>query len=91
MIAHSARMAMRGTQRDQGSQLNRYRIESNQPIVGRLWPAPGERQVEVRDRALAVTVAAKSYTAPGSEIRVVHVLTHEVVFRKPAAEHYTDA
>lgn len=69
--------------------MNRYRIESNQPIAGQLWPAPGERQIEVGGRALAVTVAAKSYTAPGSEIRVVHVLTNEIVFRKPA-EHYAD-
>jgi hypothetical protein len=37
----------------------------------------------VHDRALAVSLAAKSFTAD-SEIRVVHVPTGEVVFRKPA-------
>jgi hypothetical protein len=37
----------------------------------------------VSDRALAVAVAAKSTTWPGGqEIRVVHVPTGEVVFRK---------
>lgn len=60
-----------------------YRIESNQPIAGRLWPAAGAQQLAVRDRALAVTLAAKSFTCPASEIRVVHVPTGEVVFRKP--------
>jgi hypothetical protein len=61
-----------------------YRIESSQPIGGRLWPAAGSQQLTVSDRALAVTLAAKSFT-PSSEIRVVHVPTGEVVFRKPAA------
>ena len=60
-----------------------YRIESSQPIAGRLWPAQGSRQLDVSDRALAVSLAAKSFTR-SSEIRVVHVPTGEVVFRKPA-------
>ena len=60
-----------------------YRIESNHPIAGLLWPAKGSQHLEVSSRALAVTLAAKSFTQPSSEIRVVHVPTGEVVFRKP--------
>ena len=60
-----------------------YRIESAQPIAGRFWPIAGTRQLSVKDRALAVSIAAKSFTR-NSEIRVVHVPTGEVVFRKPA-------
>lgn len=59
-----------------------YRIESTQPIAGGLWPAKGERQLTVKDRALAVSLAAKSFSSD-SEIRVVHVPTGEVLFRKP--------
>jgi hypothetical protein len=39
----------------------------------------------VSDRALAVSLAAKSFTR-SSEIRVVHVPTGEVVFRKPPSD-----
>ena len=60
-----------------------YRIECTQPIAGRFWPAQGSRQFAVSDRALAVSIAAKSFSASG-EIRVVHVPTGEVVFRKAA-------
>ncbi len=60
-----------------------FRIESNQPIASRFLPVAGSRSYAVRDRALAVSLAAKSFTAD-SEIRVVHVPTGEVVFRKPA-------
>jgi hypothetical protein len=59
-----------------------YRIESSQPIAGTFWPAKGSQQYAVHDRALAVSLAAKSFT-DDSEIRVVHVPTGEVVFRKP--------
>lgn len=59
-----------------------YRIESSQPIAGRFWPHAGSKQLAVSDRALAVSLAAKSFTRD-SEIRVVHVPTGEVVFRKP--------
>ena len=59
-----------------------YRIESAQPIAGRFLPVAGSRQYFVNDRALAVSLAAKSFTR-SSEIRVVHVPTGEVVFRKP--------
>lgn len=62
-----------------------YRIESTQPIAGRLWPRADALQYDVRDRALAVSLAAKSFTSD-SEIRVVHVPTGEVVFRKPPAQ-----
>jgi hypothetical protein len=60
-----------------------YRIESSHPIASQLLPTSGAQEYFVRDRALAVTLAAKSTTSPtGQEIRVVHVPTGEVVFRK---------
>ena len=63
-----------------------YRIESNHPIASRLLPNSGSQQYLVSDRALAVAVAAKSTTQPrGQEIRVVHVPTGEVVFRKKSS------
>jgi hypothetical protein len=59
-----------------------YRIESSHPIASLLLPT-GAHQYFVSDRALAVSLAAKSTTQPqGQEIRVVHVPTGEVVFRK---------
>lgn len=62
-----------------------YRIESSHPLACRLLPATGSKQVLVGDRALAVAMAAKSTTQPsGQEIRVVHVPTGEIVFRKAA-------
>ncbi|RZJ25407.1 MAG: hypothetical protein EOO54_06430 [Haliea sp.] len=63
-----------------------YRIESNQPLAGRLWPLPGAQDYLFSDRSLAVAMAAKSLTSPsGQEIRVVHVPSGEIVFRKAAA------
>ncbi len=63
-----------------------FRIESNHPLAGRLLPLPGSQQYFVGDLDLAVTMAAKSSTRPvGQEIRVVHVPTGEIVFRKAAA------
>jgi len=63
-----------------------FRVESNHPIAGRLLPASGSQQYFFADRALAVAMAAKSVTKPsGQEIRVVHVPTGEVVFRKAAS------
>lgn len=59
-----------------------YRIESSHPIAGRLWPVAGAQQYVVSDRDLAIALAAKSFTADGEEIRVVHVDTGEIVFRK---------
>ncbi|HWI81426.1 hypothetical protein [Ramlibacter sp.] len=62
-----------------------FRVESNHPITGRLWPLSGGHQYFFHNRDLAVAMAAKSATKPsGQEIRVVHVPTGEVVFRKPA-------
>lgn len=58
-----------------------YRIESAHPIASDLLPQPGRRHYVVQNRALAVTLAAKS-SSGGQEIRVVHVPTGEVVFRK---------
>ena len=66
-----------------------YRIESAQPIAGRFWPIAGTTQMAVRDRALAVSIAAKSFTSD-SEIRVVHVPTGEVVFSKPSQRATAD-
>jgi hypothetical protein len=63
-----------------------YRIESSSPIASRLLPVSGAQQYIVSDRSLAVAVAAKSSTRPGGqEIRVVHVPTGEIVFRKSGA------
>jgi hypothetical protein len=62
-----------------------FRVESNHPIAGRFLPQPGAQYYYVHDRALAVTMAAKSSTYPSSEIRVVHVPTGEIVFRKEPA------
>ena len=62
-----------------------YRIESNHPLAFRLFPMGGLREYTVNDRALAVAMAAKSVTHPsGREIRVVHIPTGEIVFRKAA-------
>ncbi len=63
-----------------------YRIESSHAIVGPLWPSYKASKLHTFvDRALAVVMAAKSTTSPsGHEIRVVHVPTGEVVFRKTA-------
>lgn len=59
-----------------------FRVESNHPIAGRFLQEPGAQQYFFSDRALAVAMAAKSFTQPSDEIRVVHVPTGEVVFRK---------
>jgi len=60
-----------------------FRIQSSGPIQGPLWPRASERQLVVRDRGAAITLAAKSRTVDGSEIEVVHLDSGEVVFRKP--------
>jgi hypothetical protein len=64
-----------------------FRVESNRPIVGLIWPVPGSTSFGTSNHSLAVALAAKSLTSPpGGEIRVVHVPTGEVVFLKPADE-----
>jgi hypothetical protein len=63
-----------------------FRVESSHPISGRLFP--NSQQNFFRDRALAVAMAAKSITTPsGQEIRVVHVPTGEVIFRKSGSDY----
>jgi hypothetical protein len=63
-----------------------YRIESSHPITGRLLPASSNSYILLSDRELAILVAAKSESSPiGQEIRVVHVPTGDVVFRKTAS------
>ncbi len=60
-----------------------YRIESNCPLSGRWLPLPGDRPFMVGNRELAVSLAAKNFrTVRGQEIRVVHVPTGEIVYRK---------
>ena len=62
-----------------------YRIESSQPLRSRFLPTASGEHYLVKDRALAVALAAKSFNrASGEEIRVVHVPTGEVVYRKAA-------
>lgn len=65
-----------------------YRIESSHPIIGPLWAALNASPLHhFADRALAVVIAAKSKTKPsGHEIRVVHIPTGEVVYRKTASD-----
>ena len=59
-----------------------YRIESQHAIVNRFLPAQSLAR-SFGDLSLAVAVAAKSETTPsGGEIRVVHVPTGEIVYRK---------
>jgi hypothetical protein len=55
-------------------------------MVGPLLPEGGLRALRLNDHALAIVVAAKSVTVPyGMEIRVVHLASGEVIFRKTAA------
>ena len=61
-----------------------YRVESAHPIVGPLWFGGASSKFHhVVDRSQAIVLAAKSRTfPPGHEIRVVHVPTGNIVFRK---------
>ena len=61
-----------------------YRVESAHPIVGPLWFGRASSKFHhVVDRSQAIVLAAKSRTfPPGHEIRVVHVPTGNIVFRK---------
>jgi hypothetical protein len=68
-----------------------YRIESNHTIAGPFVTSLSNTAWYIADRAVAVVLAAKSYTLPfGKEIRVVHVPTGEVVFRK-TSDHFDAA
>lgn len=68
-----------------------YRIESNVPLTMKWLPRQGERHYLVGDRSLAVALAAKSVNgATGQEVRVVHVPTGEIVFRKSTADRAGD-
>ena len=63
-----------------------YRIESAYPMVGRLLPLEGLTALRLHSRAAAIVLAAKCGTLPfGQEIRVVHLPSGEVVYRKTAA------
>lgn len=62
-----------------------FRVESNHPLAGRFLPRQGAQQYFFSDRALAVAMAAKSFAQEMDEVRVVHVPTGEIVYRKPAA------
>lgn len=69
-----------------------FRIESNRPLHGPHGGASGAHEYLVHDRALAVVLAAKSRTVPcGSEIRVVHTPSGEVIFRKTSDCTCTDS
>jgi hypothetical protein len=64
----------------------KYQIESSYPMVGPLLPEAGVRHMRLHDHALAIVIAAKSVTVPyGQEIRVVHLPSGEVIFRKTAS------
>ena len=66
--------------------MHKYQIESLYPMVGPLLPEGGVTSLGLHDHALAIVIAAKSVTVPyGKEIRVVHVTSGEVIFRKTAA------
>jgi hypothetical protein len=60
-----------------------YRIESSAPIVASLPRADVRDGSMLANRELAVCLAAKSITdPPGGEVRVIHIPTGEVLFRK---------
>ncbi|GAB3770251.1 hypothetical protein GCM10028796_36820 [Ramlibacter monticola] len=59
-----------------------FRVESSHPISGALWPAPGAAEYAVSSRSVAIALAAKCFVPQGNEIRVVHVPSGEIVFRK---------
>jgi len=58
----------------------RYRIESSQPLTGRLLPAPAQGRLYL-NRALAISIAVKCATSPiQQQVRVIHEPSGEVVF-----------
>lgn len=60
-----------------------FRIESDCGLNCSRWGTTSANQIMVRDRSIAVAVAAKTlgYGCKG-EVRVVHAPTGEVIFRK---------
>jgi len=69
-----------------------YKIESAHPIVSTLLRGGIRSGATMADRELAVALAAKSLTSPpGGEIRVVHVPSGEVIFRKTGEGRVFDA
>lgn len=69
-----------------------YKIESSQPIVSTLLRTGIRSGALLANRELAVALAAKSLTSPpGGEIRVVHVPSGEVIFRKTGESRVFDA
>lgn len=64
-----------------------YCVESSSLMVGPLMPDGGTRSISFHDRQIAIVVAAKSMTVPfGDEIRVVHRISQEIIFRKTAVD-----
>ena len=64
----------------------KYQVESTYPMVGPLLPEGGVRSLQLHNHGLAIVVASKSVTIPyGQEIRVINILTGEVIFQKTAA------
>lgn len=65
-----------------------FRVESAYPIIGPLLPGSvSTKFLLLVDCALAVVVAAKSFTLPfGKEIRVVHIPSGEIIYRKTAEQ-----
>jgi hypothetical protein len=62
-----------------------YRIESASTVSFQLMPQTAGVDLLFGDRAMAVAKAAKGITdPPGNEIRVIHIPSGEVVFRKQA-------
>jgi hypothetical protein len=65
-----------------------YRIESDLPLISRLVPSADASRFTFTDWTMAVAVAAKGFiSASGQEIRVVHVPSGEVLYRKAADSH----
>ncbi len=67
-----------------------YRIESKHPVINRLLPRTGVRQL-FTDPSQAVAIAAKCVPNPfGDDVRVVHVPSGEVIFLAVSAAPKTD-
>ena len=65
--------------------LAEYRIERDRPLSGKWLPLAGDPPWVMGNRGLAVSLAAKNFRSDsGQEIRVVHVPTGEIVYRKNA-------